>query len=293
MKKIITFMLPLLLFSSSFFFTACDKGEPDNKVLPLFLICGQSNANGNGHYEDLADKYKSAVYPDTKIYCAGTCNNSVKDSLLSVSTVDEDGAVRCQGTSINKFGIELGLAEYFSEKGFKAGLIKCGFDGSSINLNNTNYGTWWTDLSQIRSGVKTCYSLFLSSVFSAVDSYKEAGYDTVIKGIIWLQGESNAGNSSYQSDLTNLRNKMKTDLACYIDKDFYFVGGTISYVFPGKYSEDCAVNKAIRALKDETDCDYVESGIFPTREGDEYHWSGDNLIQIGRLFGEKIVTRFN
>lgn len=282
MKKFISlFLSAVCLGTCASVFAGCGG---DGKY-PVYLIIGQSNANGNGRIEHLADtSYVDKEYENVLIHCGGTSNSTVNGKLLKVSTKEGQGS-----TSTDRFGIEVGLADFFTSKKYNAGLIKCGFDGSSINLNNTSFGTWWTEISEIPEGKKRCYSEFLVSVATAMQQFKDAGYDPVIKGAIWLQGESNAGDSTYAEDLDKLINKIRTDLSL---PELYFVAGTISYVYPGSYQENCAVNVAIRDLKNKENCDFVESGIYPTNAADRYHWTGTNLVDIGKLFANKMYDKF-
>lgn len=279
MKKIISIiMMSILTALCAFSAAGCSGGEK----YPVYIIIGQSNASGNGRIADLSDKYLEKEYENVSIYCAGTANSTVKGKLLNVSTAVGQGSI-----DTGRFGVEVGIAEKFTEKGVKAGLIKCGFDGASINLSNTNYGTWWTEISEIPVNVTKCYDSFKVALVSGLEEYKKAGYEPVIKGVIWLQGESNAGNQSYADDLDKLILKIRGDLNL---SDLYFVAGTISYVAPGKYTEDCAVNKAIRALKDKPNAGYVESGRYPTNPSDPYHWTGDDLVRIGEEFAADLLN---
>ncbi|MBQ9514079.1 MAG: hypothetical protein IJR66_03770 [Clostridia bacterium] len=289
MKKILAIILVLILtVPLSLSLGACEK----NMEYPVYLICGQSNANGNGHYSDLPSAYKSAVFDKISVFCGGGSNSAVYGKILPVAVVDEDDDMQCLGTSISKFGLEVGIADYFTEEKYEAGLIKCGFDGASINLNNTRYGTWWTESDDIPSGVIDCYSAFLEETKTALSLFTEQGKKPVIKGVFWMQGESNQGDATYKDDLVNLIKKMKADLSDYVDKNFTCVAGTISYVSPGVYSKNCAVNVAIRELADENEgFAYVESGKYATNPSDTYHWTGNTLIRIGNEFAETMLEK--
>ena len=282
MKKFTAFLSALILSAMCAIpFSSCAK--KDNGKLPVYLILGQSNASGNGKIKDLPARYLNKEYGGVTIYCDGSANGAVRGSLTKVGTVSGQGSV-----STDRFGVEIGLAEYFTEKNVEAGLIKCGFDGSSINLTNTAYGTWWTDIQDIPLNVIKCYDRFKTALVNALDAYKSEGYDVEIKGVIWLQGESNAGNASYADDLDKLIQRLRADLS---EPALYFVAGTISYVGEGKYQSDCAVNLAVRALEEKQNCGYVESGRYSTDPNDPYHWTGENFVKIGREFAEKLYNK--
>lgn len=282
MKKITSLLCSLLILSAGTAY-GCGVSEKD---YPVYLIIGQSNASGNGRIADLPAAYLEKEYENVDIYCAGTANGTVNGKLLKVSTKEGQGSI-----STARFGTEVGIAEYFTQKKYKAGIIKCGFDGASINLKNTNYGTWWISDDDIPENVKPrCYTEFLAAVDAGLTAFKNAGLNPVIKGAIWLQGESNAEDKTYENDLDALIAKIRKDLSV---PDLYFVAGTICYeTYTGKYAKDCAVNVAIRKLKDKQNCDYIESGKYPTNMNDRYHWTGSALTDIGMLAAMKLYTRF-
>ena len=281
MKKITSLLISILLITTG---TAIGCGNGND--YPVYLIIGQSNASGNGRIEHLPTAYAEKEWDNVNIYCAGTANGTVNGKLLKVSTKEGQGSI-----STARFGPEVGIAEYFTSKKYAAGIIKCGFDGSSINLNNTGYGTWWTVESEIPESVRIrCYREFLTAVENGMEEFKKIGLNPVIKGAIWLQGESNAQNVSYENDLSVLIAKIRSDLNL---PDLYFVGGTICYdQYTGYYTENCAVNLAIRNLKNKENCDYIESGKYPTNTADRYHWTGSSLTDIGILAAMKFYAKF-
>ena len=284
MKKLLS--LALCAFSLSAFAagaSACSSEQPTAEKYPVYLIIGQSNASGNGRIEHLPESFIGRTFDGVDIYCGGTSNGAVYGELLTVNTVTGQGSV-----GVNRFGVEVGIANIFNEKGYEAGLIKCGFDGSSINLNNTGMGSWWTVENDIPPAVKRCYFTFLSEVETALNAFRKKGFDPEIKGAVWIQGESNPEDASYESDLDALIARIRSDLNV---PDLFFVAGTISYVKPGVYKENCAANVAIRKLANKNNCDFVESGAFATNPNDAYHWTGSELLNIGDLFGLKLYNK--
>ena len=282
MKRLMAFLTAVLLSAPCYAgLSACDKKETD--YYPVYLILGQSNAGGNGKISDLPAGYRDKEYVNVKIFCGGSCNAAAKNRLMSVGTKVGQGSV-----SSDRFGVEIGIADYFTQKGVKAGLIKCGFDGSSINLSNAAYGSWWTETDEIPASVIKCYEEFFNCYSAALNAFKDNGYLPVIKGVVWLQGESNAEDASYSEHLDKLIKKLREDLDI---QNLYFIAGTISYVSPGNYSKDCAVNAAIRELSGKDNCGFIESGNYPTDPYDTYHWSGKHLLNIGRDFAKDLYEK--
>ncbi|MBR1891749.1 MAG: hypothetical protein IJ811_04585 [Clostridia bacterium] len=279
MKRLLSLLVTVMCFGTMLCATTGCAEDTQSKY-PVYLIIGQSNASGNGRIEHLPEEYIDIEYDDVMIYCAGTANGTVNGQLMKVGTKVGQGSINTQ-----RFGLEIGIAQTFTQKGYAAGIIKCGFDGSSINLKNTGMGTWWTVKEQIPEGTKDCYFRFLTAVNEGIAAFAQAGYKPEIKGVMWMQGESNPEDESYEADLDKLIAQIRSDLNA---PELPFVAGTICYQKPGVYSTFCKANQAIRALANKPNCGFVESGQFGTNPSDTYHWTGTNLVSIGNLFALKI-----
>lgn len=273
MKKWIATAMGVILSMS--IFTACK----DDTTLDVYLIGGQSNAVGNAYLIDLDEKERNVTYADTLYYAEGTVDEY--GVLTSVTTEDEKGL----GWRHEHFGAEVGMAKAFAGEKGKRAIIKCAYNGSSINKNNTGMGSWWTETAEIPNVSIKCYDGFIQAVINGLKALKEDGYTPKIKGMVWLQGESNAGNSTYLNDLRNLRDKIRNVLGV---PDMYFLAGEISNT---KYGEACAVNQAVHTFAEDEHCDYVACGALPldTRTNNSYHWTGGDMLQIGLLCGEKLL----
>ena len=265
-------------------FSGCkQEEETPNNTIEVYLIGGQSNAVGNAYLEDLPATELNKRYENTLYYAEGTVSDSSYGLLSSVTTETGKG----QGWRDDQFGAEVGIAKKFAQHdNEKRALIKCAYNGSSINKNNAGMGSWWTEPAEIPNVSIKCYDGFIQAVVNGLDALKEEGYKPVIKGMVWLQGESNAGNSTYLSDLRTLRDKIRSVLGA---PDMYFVAGEISNV---KYGDFCAVNEAVHEFANDTRCGYVACGVLPldTRTNNVYHWTGNNMLQIGEMFADKLLA---
>lgn len=275
MKKIVPFILGVAMGLSAL------GGCGDNSI-DVYLIGGQSNAVGNAYMEDLSADDLNKNYENTLYYAEGTVSEAAYGTLTYVTTETDKG----QGWTPAHFGVEVGMAKKFQkESKDKRALIKCAFNGSSINKNNTSMGSWWTEATEIPNVSIKCYDRFIQAVLSGMQALRDEGYNPKIKAMVWLQGESNAGNSSYLQDLRTLRDKIR---ALFSVPDMYFVAGEISNA---KYGVDCAVNVAVHEFASDDNCDYVACGELPldTRTNNIYHWTGAYMLQIGEMFADKLL----
>ena len=301
MKRILLLCVTTILLT----LCACGGGAaPEENPTPsaapedvyVYLIGGQSNAAGNGYIMDLSEEERAITYEHVFFYAGGDCLNPVcKDQLMRVSA--ENG----QGHYAYSFGLEIGMAKVFTEEygkdGVKRAIIKYAYDGSSIK--SLSDGRDWNVYDDAGTGAH--YTQFIEVVQAGLQALRAEGYNPVIKGMAWMQGETDYLVKDYEARLKALRDKVRVDLQA---PQMYFVMGEIAYQNYGKQNY---VNKAIWAISEEEPalCSFVACGkIAPrlkasecpaqqTATGgpfDNLHWSGENLVEIGRMFGNAFVT---
>lgn len=307
MRRVFLSIILIALFAAVL--CACEEvGLPQNvspapatdadhsKEVYVYFIGGQSNAAGNGYLVDLSKEERKVEYEHVYFYSDGEClNPACKGKLLKVC------AQRGQGHYAYSFGLEVGLAKIFTEEyakdGVKRAIIKYAYDGSSIKSYSD--GRDWNVYDDAGTGAH--YDQFIKVAKAGLKALEEEGYTPVIKGMAWMQGETDYLVSDYQARLEALRDKVRIDLDT---PDMGFVMGEIAYANYGKINY---VNNAIRKLqKKEPDlCRVVECGgvatrckesecpPYQTQNGgpfDHLHWSGEELVQIGKMFGSAFVS---
>ena len=142
----------------------------------------------------------------------------------------------------------------------------------------------------------------------------ETGKTPVIKGLLWHQGESDSGSSSYKNDLGGLVERFRTDYAEYAtDGDGQNIAFIDGYIYDGPRSpygadRDLVVNQQKDLLAQEKDNNYVintsyhhEDGqekmqlnINPDRgdsEGgvDQYHYKTYDCVRLGMAYANMIL----
>lgn len=235
MKKIFLFIL-MVLFTIVVAPNEKKVEASNGQTIDIYLIAGQSNAAGYTKVDatdksDLLDydaRYETGF--DNVLYY-GCTDVNVSDPLPSMSIQSTKIGL---GKSAEHIGPELGMAEYFViDKGIsnKVGIIKYASGSSSIyddytSTNNKLRGNWYSpSVAKVISGgvvgdtniSGNCYRVFLDVVEQGLEAYKAAGYTPVIKGIAWMQGESEAQSKEYSAKydvlLTALIKDMREGIA--------------------------------------------------------------------------------
>ena len=221
------------------------------------------------------------------------------------------------------FGPELGIANTISDsvsKNNPVHLIKCAFSGSGFEKND---GATWKaredeSLTEEQNASKSLYYLLKRYTNNCLQAIEESGYTPVIRGFIWHQGESDTGNSNYQTQMETLIKDFRTDYADYAEdmdgNNIAFLDCTIYDGSKNRYGTQEQVNNGINKLKnniaakgllDETDenfeKNYIVDGTFTDHGlkleiGDDakggfntYHYNTKDAYLLGQAYGQIIL----
>ena len=227
------------------------NGSESKKDIYVYLIGGQSNASGCGYVSDLSEEERAIIYDHVYYYGGGEhANQNCRDQLLKVTAG--------QGIYEFSFGLELGMAKIFTEEyekdGVERAIIKYAYSGSSIK--SFNDGMDWNVYDDAGTGVH--YDNFIEVVRAGLQALREKGYNPVIKGMAWMQGETDYLVPDYEARLIALRDKVRADLKM---PQLYFVMGEIAYQNYGKKNY---VNNAIRSIAEQEPilCRVVECAMI-------------------------------
>lgn len=189
-------------------------------VIEVYLIGGQSNATGQGYLSNMDDSMK--VDRRVLIYHSG------KPHLNSNFLPDQWFPLHASSESPDRFGPELGFGSQLQNLRPKAriAIIKHAHSGTNL-YKQWNPGKDQNDT--INQGLQ--YKIFMSTVKSGLDSLVKRGYQPVIKGMLWQQGESDADkgeeiSKSYGKNLKQFIIRVRQDLKT---ANMLFVYG---YVYP-------------------------------------------------------------
>jgi len=303
-----------------------DALTPEQKLkdIDIYFIAGQSNASGYTKYNQdtvmaLNDDY---VYGFNNIWYTG--NSRSGTSTVATNRVRDISLMRAgYGAYSTTMGVEPGLAEalsvyYNHETGREAGFIKYAAGGTRL-LNyftgeNGPEGNWVPPSYQatLTSGVtnKTggLYRNFLAQVRKSIADYKKLGYNPVVKGLYWMQGESDRGEpTEYMKAFKCFASDVRKDLTDICGQDcssMPIIIGEISRSFSSCDSNSMNLNAGFIAMQNTIPQNVpntyiVKSSVFDqnayingvaTKVGsDQYHWNYKDHLKIGNLVGECIL----
>ncbi|WP_083913005.1 sialate O-acetylesterase [Rubritalea marina] len=200
------------------------------QVVDLFIIAGQSNANGQGERSNLMSPAQSGPH-DVMFYCSWHSDGYNAESTQNFSDWAEQteaGYTRAYWYD-NRFGNggalggdtaagALGPAAWFGpEIGFAAraneinltgnpiGIIKYGVDGSGLSTSTevTAASDWDTTATGYRQG--DAWRGFKAAISDAVTKLEADGHTPNFKGMIWWQGENGTSAAALNEFITAVR----------------------------------------------------------------------------------------
>ena len=301
-----------------------------SKGIELYIIAGQSNAAG---YTQIDSDILTSLWSNHK---TGTPNvlyrgcaeftNHVNTELVSTgahSFADWTPAKSGQGISTSHMGPEVGIAAtfapYYHTKKQVAGIIKYAHGGTSLFNDffgeNAANGNWVSPTYAKRHNLEfsgltgNLYRNLIKTVHESIEALKNQRYDSIsIKGVFWMQGESNRENPSdyelairdFICDIRGSLGKLTNQRAIEIP----FIIGEISETSGSADSKSVAINldfiKMQRKMASlENNIYVISSGQFRINELDEnginynsqdaWHWTTKPMFQIGQLVAECIL----
>lgn len=297
---------------AALFITLCVCGtitvttEAAKPTIDIYLIAGQSNAAGTTKVNERELAALDSRYIDgfEHILYAGSANPGSGPYELDIQKVK----VGC-GIDENHMGPELGMAEalseyYNSQTGAYAGFIKYAEGGSSLLYT----GRDWVSPSykktltgELPDTTGYLYNEFIDEVKQRMEEYRNAGYEPVIKGMYWMQGEANRDNpaeytKAFKYFVTDVRNDL-TKITGQNLQNMPILVGEISRTFHDDEATDIEINTRFIAVQRElpnvvSDCYIIPSAEYDMNNkvgavgSDVWHWNYEDCLTIGNLVGE-------
>ena len=262
----------------------------------VVLLAGQSNASGCSVTSYLQKNLSSEKFAELKngydnlfinYFASG---NNLSDGFVKTS-VD-------QGESGGHFGPEVGLAEklhalYPDQTVF---IIKFAWGGTDL------FSQW---LSPSSGETGFLYRNFVRYVKQSMEYLFAKGYDPVIEGVCWMQGESDSfsveNGIEYETRLKNFIADLRKDLSSYASKDgIAFVDALIAdnpvfwvycdLVNRSKLAVAASVDNAVVI---DTNAQGLRCDEEPTDKPDIPHYDSLSQLKLGNLFGEEVARFFD
>jgi hypothetical protein len=226
------------------------------------------------------------------------------------------------GTNANYIGPEYGMAKVFNnqyEKKTKAFIFKTGAGGTSLHGNvQSVYGNWYpkslweegytpniTTPSKDNNPMGILYHLFVENFRSVYNTLKANGYNPVVKGMAWMQGEqdlSNAGLAGYRQLLLTFINDIRADLVEITgDKKLATMPFVIGKISPSFWNWNNVFVPAMDMAQDmvaeelENVKTIAVSDLYITDQNDKpvgpdrCHYSFKDMVRLGERFGTALL----
>lgn len=306
----------LLVFSITFVFslTGCElleglmgttvsttikQEEPQKEYsneVQVVLLLGQSNAEGHTHSQYLSKtmgEEKAALYAqgfdEVQICFANTISQNTSNGEFVPVKLG-------QGTFVDRFGPEIGIAEKIAEidPEKRVVIIKYAYGGTTLNNE-------WRSPSSGSAG--RLYKGAIEFIIQQLEALEAMDLYPIVKAICWMQGESDASGLSYnQYELLeeNFVKDLRTDLAYYkpVDDEIGFVDAGISDL--PAWTQFQIINQAKMNLASKDDYhDYIDTigaglkyNAEPIGAPDVYHYDSKYMVQLGYLFADVLIGRY-
>lgn len=275
-----------------------------SKEFKLFVLGGQSNMNGFGYTKDLPKNINEpidGVYifqghsdaDDAPIAGQGKWEVLQPGHGIGFSS---DGKVNQHS---NRFGIEMSFAyklrTLYPE--YNIAIVKYARSGSSIALEAAReFGAWDPDYKGI-TGINQ-YDHFLNTLLNAkksMDIDADGVPDTLDpKGIIWMQGESDA---AYTEDIANayhanLKRLMDLFRAALLVDDLPVVIGKISDSWNNKVGKVWPFGELVqyaqeKFARDDSNATIVRATRY-YQYSDAWHYDSAGYIDLGNEFADAV-----
>lgn len=282
------------------------------KPATVIILAGQSNAVGVGHIAYLPRHFSPEKvrefeegYPRVRIHYYS--HDKKSDGFVPTG-------LGCTELSKETLGPEVGMAEWMTanapdETFF---IVKCAVGGTSLWrdwLSPSSGGAYDPEafaespekaVYAINNGLPMptgwCYNELVKLLRESLELLKDEGYDPVIRGFCWMQGEADACDAActqaYGERYDCLLRDLTAAFAPYM-ADCTVVDAGISEVWPFyREMNDCKQHYA-RAHEACIYLDTLAHGLSTAKEPegavDTYHYDSDSVVKLGRLFAEALL----
>jgi hypothetical protein len=259
--------------------TASTFAAPDPNF-HIYLAFGQSNMEGQG---DIGNEDKNVDERFQLLWSAdaGSCNQGASKGkwIKAVPPL-----AHCQGA-------KLGPADYFgrtmvekTDSKIKVGIISVAVAGCSIKLfDKDNYKSY---ASSQQSWMTQRINTYGGNPYGRlIEMAKKAQEDGVIKGIIFHQGETDAGDGGWPSAVKKVYDNIIKDLG--LGNDIPFLAGEVL-----RSGVSSGANNNIAKLPQQSNNFYVVSSEGFNQalgDGQNVHFTSQEYRDFGKRYAEKMI----
>lgn len=291
---LLSLLLPLISYAK----------KPQENIVRVFFLGGQSNMVGQGYNKDLPDSLDKAI-DNVWIFHGNTARDGEMNGGIGVWEQVKPGHGRffsSDGTTnnlSNRFGVEVSFAKKLERlyPGETIAIIKYARGGTSIDSAAArNFGCWEPDFTS-KGGINQ-YDHCLKTIAEAlaIDDINNDGIRDILipNGIIWMQGESDADFSEeialhYYDNLKRLMDLIRAALR--ID-DLPVVIGKISDSWNDKDGKVWDYGELVQYAEEKFARTDANAAIVKSTRyylySDPWHYDSQGYIDLGERFAEAV-----
>ena len=255
--------------------SVCFQRSASAEALSLYVIAGQSNMSGrvSTGFVPVEDIDEDVLY-FFRADGPASNNQTSRGSFQTLSPL---------GTGF--YGPEISLARMLhGSVEDKIAIVKVSDGGTSLatdwNSRATRGNTWWQN--------------WVADTTEALNDLEEMGFEPVLKGLCWLQGETDAEGrreaAAYEENFQNLVTDMYAQLGSEIDvSSARFVTAGIGVPNEGIYLNANTVRAAQESVMDSNaNWFYFDTQDLNTFDG--VHFDVPSVTEIGDRFAEALLV---
>ena len=254
----------------------------------VYLLGGQSNANGRADASNLALPY-SAVQTDVSFYWhkeqVATNGNLTQDSWINLAVGSGHGTTT--PVSRQEFGPEISFGRSIADAYPKDNIAIIKFSYGGTNLSND-----WAP-----NGAE--YKTFIATVEAGLEALLAEGSTYDIEGMLWVQGEADATNltraNAYESNLTELITNVRSEFGDGSNFPFYIAGLSTNSSYSDQFPSNAQiVREAQQAVaSDVINTIYLNTNNeanYPFKSADPAHFTYEAMISMGNDFADLAIA---
>ena len=307
------------------------KAESETQIIDMYLIGGQSNAAGYSPiYNNQTETFENVWYAGMteKVLTGKNHSNGVNSDTTQTFDAFRKKVTGGLGNQNSLIGPEYGMAQKLNDmyagSDKKAMIFKTAAGGTSL-LDNTlelseRYGNWYprslweegytpdiSGYSENNDPTGLLYQLFVENFKRVYGELVANGYTPVVKGMAWMQGETNlyAEYTKYGDTLKTFIQDIRTDLIDITGDQTLmampFVIGKIAPDF-AEYQNPCVpmihaqqervaneMGNAVATVSTDDLKLVLQNGEYSEGCPDGFHFAFKDAVTLGNRFGEKLI----
>lgn len=245
------------------------SSTPSTRETHVFVLGGQSNMRPN---TGTTGSSQTEVYPAFTYQWGrfGANNNTIIDAAVPLDHIGNDSAPQYGPGLATKFCIDYAA----DNPNVNILLVPCAEGGTSFQANDWNQGDPnYNDL------VNRTNQVFIEN-----PTYK-------LKAILWHQGESDSGNSGYETDLDTFISNVRTDITVADANTPIILGGQLPSWIDSS-SNNLAVYNIVKDTPNRvSNTAFADSRVPTDLTGiDAFHFSSSSSLTLGERYYEAYKT---